>query len=214
MDFDDVLANRRMVRHYLPDPVPPETVDRIAAVVRRAPSAGFSQGHRLLVVRDPATRARIAELAEESYYTDRGAPPWLSVAPVLMVLGICEDDYHARYTKPDKLVDGEEMEWPAPYWWVDAGALLTLIQLTAINEGLATGFATVRAKEELAACLGMPPEIAVVGVITVGRAHPDALAPADRARLRGLRKPFGDLVRHESWKDGAPPPGRRPAAST
>nr|WP_194737848.1 nitroreductase family protein [Actinomadura sp. RB99] len=203
-----------MVRHYLPDPVPPETVDRIAAVVRRAPSAGFSQGHRLLVVTDPATRARIAELAEESYYTDRGAPPWLSVAPVLMVLGICEDDYHARYTKPDKLVDGEEMEWPAPYWWVDAGALLTLIQLTAINEGLATGFATVRAKEELAAYLGMPPEIAVVGVITVGRAHPDALAPADRARLRGLRKPFGDLVRHESWKDGAPPPAPRPAAST
>ncbi|MEU9024765.1 nitroreductase family protein [Actinomadura sp. NPDC048394] len=213
MDFDAVLANRRMVRHYLPDPVPPETIDRITAVVRKAPSAGFSQGHRLLVVTDPGTRKRVAELAEESYYTDRGEPPWLSVAPVLMVLGICEDDYHARYTKADKLVDGREMEWPAPYWWVDSGALLTLIQLTAINEGLATGFATVRAKDELAAFLGIPPEIAVVGLITVGRAHPGALRPADRERLRGLRKPFGDLVRHESWKDGVPPPNRGTAAS-
>ncbi|QKG26625.1 nitroreductase family protein [Actinomadura verrucosospora] len=207
MDFDDVLAARRMVRRYRPDPVPADAVERIAAMVRKAPSGGFSQGHRLIVVTDPVTRARIAELAQEPYYTRDGEPPWLSVAPVLMVLGICEDDYHARYTKPDKLVDGQEMEWPAPYWWVDSGALLMLIQLAAINEGLASGFATVPAKDELAALLGVPPEIAIVGVITIGYARADAVRPADTARLRSMRKPFGDLVRHESWKDGARPAG-------
>ncbi|MER7548218.1 nitroreductase family protein [Actinomadura sp.] len=197
MEFDDVLAARRMVRRYRPDPVPPETVDRIARVIRKAPSAGFSQGHRLVVVTERATRERVAELAEESLYREK----WLSVAPVLMVLGVREDDYHDRYTRPDKLIDGKELEWPAPYWWVDSGAFLMLLQLAAIDAGLATGFATVRRKEELKALLGLPDDIAVVGVVTIGHARDDAVPPSDTARLRAMRKPFGDLVRYESWKD-------------
>ncbi|WP_242891982.1 nitroreductase family protein [Actinomadura litoris] len=195
MEFQDVLAARRMVRRYRTDPVPPETVERIARVVRRAPSAGFSQGHRLLVVTDPATRARVAECAEEFHYETE----WISVAPVLMVLGVREDDYHDRYTQPDKLQDGKEMDWPAPYWWVDAGAFLTLIQLSAIDAGLATGFATVPRGEELRALLGLPADIAVVGVVTVGYPAEDAVRPADTARLRSMRKPLEDLVRYESW---------------
>ncbi|MDL4771036.1 nitroreductase family protein [Actinomadura xylanilytica] len=201
MDFSEVLRRRRMVRRYSADPVDPETVAAIARLVRRAPSAGFSQGHRLLVVTGPATRERIAEIAEEDWYVQRGLPRWLSVAPVLMVLGVSEDAYHERYTKPDKLVDGEEMLWPAPYWWVDAGALLTLIQLAAIDAGLVTGFSTVRRSEELKKLVGLPDEVAVVGLITLGHPEPGAEDGTDAARLRTLRKPFGDLVRYESWDE-------------
>ncbi|MFB4307748.1 nitroreductase family protein [Actinomadura sp. GTD37] len=197
MEFDDVLAARRMVRRYRPDPVPAETVDKIAGTIRRAPSAGFSQGHRLVVVTDRATRERVAGLAEESRYPEK----WLSVAPVLMVLGVREDDYHDRYTRPDKLIDGEELDWPAPYWWVDSGAFLMLIQLAAIDAGLAAGFATVRRKDELKALLGIPGDVAVVGVVTIGRPREDAAAPSDTARLRSMRKPLGDLVHHETWTD-------------
>lgn len=203
MDLDTVLASRRMVRRYRTDPVPRETVEKIAGVIRRAPSAGFSQGHRLVVVTRRDTRERIAELAEESRYPER----WLSVAPVLMVLGVSEDAYHARYTKPDKLIDGKEIEWPAPYWWVDSGAFLMLVQLAAIDAGLATGFATVRRTEELKALLGLTDDIAVVGVVTIGYAREDAVRPSDTARLRSMREPIGDLVRYESWK--APDPDDR-----
>lgn len=197
MEFDDVLAARRMVRRYRTDPVPAEAVEKIARTIRRAPSAGFSQGHRLVIVTERATRERIAELAEESVYPEK----WLSVAPVLMVLCVREDDYHDRYTRPDKLIDGKEMEWPAPYWWVDSGAFLMLIQLVAINEGLATGFATVRHKDGIKELLGLPDDIAVVGVVTIGHAREDAVLPADTARLRSMAKPYGDLVRRESWAD-------------
>ena len=38
---------------------------------------------------------------------------------------------------PDKLSDGEEIDWPVPYWFVDAGAALMLVLLAAIDEGLA-----------------------------------------------------------------------------
>ena len=52
MDFRELLQQRRMVRHYAPEPVARETLERIVRSVRRAPSGGFSQGQRLVVVTD------------------------------------------------------------------------------------------------------------------------------------------------------------------
>ena len=127
MQLTEILARRRMVRAYGPEPVPPEAIERIVGTIRRAPSAGFSQGQRLVVVTDSSTRRAIEELLG------------LSEAPVLIVVGVREDDYHERYRKPDKLVDGEEIEWPIPYWHFDAGAAAMLILLAAIDEGYAAG---------------------------------------------------------------------------
>ena len=42
-----------MVRHYRPDPVDRETLERIVVTVRHASSAGYSQGQLLLVVSEP-----------------------------------------------------------------------------------------------------------------------------------------------------------------
>jgi nitroreductase len=94
-----------MVRHYRTDPVPSDLVQRIVRVVRRAPSAGFSQGHRVVVVTEPDLRQRIADLGE-SWYLERGYEPWLSQAPVHLILGIREASYHERYQEPDKLGPG------------------------------------------------------------------------------------------------------------
>ena len=48
MEFREVVRRRRMVRRFDRRPVPPEIVDRIVDVGRRAPSAGFSQGLEVL----------------------------------------------------------------------------------------------------------------------------------------------------------------------
>ena len=63
--FYDLLKKRRMVRHYTGEPAPREVLERIVATVRRAPSAGFSQGQRLLVVDDPEVLAQIAALGDD-----------------------------------------------------------------------------------------------------------------------------------------------------
>ncbi len=102
-----------MVRHYRTDPVPSDIVQRIVRVVRRAPSAGFSQGHRVVVVTEPDLRQRIADLGE-SWYLERGYEPWLSQAPVHLILGIREASYHERYQEPDKL-EGQAAEISGPY---------------------------------------------------------------------------------------------------
>src|SRR5687767_13816198 len=110
-----------MVRHYRPEPIPRETLERIAATVLRAPSAGFSQGQRLLVVDDPQVRAGLRLGAHE------GLEPWFESAPAHVLVLTRAADYHERYTKPDKLQGGAEIAWPAPFWYVDAGAALMLV---------------------------------------------------------------------------------------
>ena len=63
MEFRELLQRRRMVRRYEAEPIPRETLERIVATVRRAPSGGFSQGQRLLVVDDPALLEQLAALS-------------------------------------------------------------------------------------------------------------------------------------------------------
>lgn len=174
MDFQEVLARRRMVRNYTDEPVDEAAVDRIARAALRAPSAGFSQGQAIVVVTDPATRLEIAAAAGEPSYVAQGFDPWISRAPVHLVVCVSEAAYHRRYQRPDKLdPDGTEISWPVPYWWVDAGAALMAVLLAAVDEGLAAGFLGVHAMEDLKELLAIPDEYAVVGVVTVGHPAPD-----------------------------------------
>ena len=161
-----------MVRAYDPKPVPRDTLERIAGTVRRAPSAGFSQGQRLIVVTDAARRKAIAEASGEEFYVDQGFPPWISGAAALVVVCTREDDYHDRYRQPDKVVDGDEIEWPVPYWHADAGAAAMLVLLAAIDEGLGAGVfgVPVESMQDVRALLELPDDIAIVEVITLGYA--------------------------------------------
>jgi nitroreductase len=190
-----------MVRSYLPDPIDRETIERIVATVRRAPSAGFSQGHRLVVVTEPDTRRELARLAGEDEYVAMGMPPWISVAPVHVVVGVREESYHERYRKDDKLVDGEEITWPAPYWYVDSGSLFMLLQLAALSEGLGTGVYGVpgEAVPELVELLGLPDDVHFVCVVTIGRQPTDADDSPLVSRLTQQRLPVDELVRWERW---------------
>jgi FMN reductase [NAD(P)H] len=200
-ELRDLLRRRRMVRSYLPDPVDREVIERIVEVVRRAPSAGFSQGHRLVVVTDPGSRRELARLAGEADYVAMGHEPWISTAPVHVVVGVREASYHERYRKDDKLVDGEEITWPAPYWYVDAGSLFLLLQLAALDEGLGTGVYGVpgEAVPELKALLGMPDDVHFVCVVTIGRRPEGADDSPLVSRLTQARLPLDELVR---WEPG------------
>ena len=190
-----------MVRHYLPDPVPRETIERVVAVVRRAPSGGFSQGHRLVVVTEPETRRELARLAGEAEYVAMGLEPWISVAPVHVLVGTREESYHERYRQPDKLREGEEIGWPAPYWYVDAGAAFLLIQLAALDEGLASGVFGVLPEQVPAVkeLLGVPEDVHFVCVLTIGRPAPNPRESEQVSRLSQRRLPLDELVRWERW---------------
>jgi nitroreductase len=175
MEFREVVRRRRMVRNYdETKPVSRESLERIAAAAQRAPSAGFSQGQRLVIVTDPDRRKRIAEICHEPKYVDAGFDPWVSRAPALIVPCVSEGIYHARYQEPDKIQDdGTEIDWPIPYWYVDVGATVMLILLAAIDEGLAAGFLGTHRTADLQQELGLPNDMIPVGVITIGHPLPD-----------------------------------------
>ncbi len=195
MDLQDAIARRRMVRSYTDEPVHPATVERILDTARRNPSAGFSQGQRFVVVTDADARRAIAELGGESAYVAKGFPAWMSTAPVHVVPCADERAYHERYHEPDKLDDGDEIDWPVPYWHVDTGAALMLLLLAVVDEGLGAGFFGVHRLAGLRDLLGIPDGVHPLGVVTIG--HP---APEQRAgsSIRGWRD-LDEVVCHGRW---------------
>jgi nitroreductase len=202
MEFTEILKRRRMVRAYEPEPIPREMLERIVSTVRRAPSAGFSQGQRLLVVTDPKQRKAIADAVGEEFYVEQGFAPWISGAAALVVVLTREEDYHDRYRQPDKVnEEGEEIEWPVPYWHADAGAAAMLILLAAIDEGLGAGVFGVPAPymSRVRELLNVPDDLAIVEVITLGT--PAAGDPSDRLSSRGTRprRSLDELVRWEKF---------------
>src|ERR1019366_1368230 len=70
----------RSIRNFKTDPVSDEILDQIIAAAHQAPSSMNAQEISLVVVRDPARRASIAELA--------GGQAWIAQAPVFIVVVI------------------------------------------------------------------------------------------------------------------------------
>lgn len=197
MEFHDVVMKRRAVRRFEEGGVERAIIERIARLAQRVPSAGFSQGQRLVVVTDRGRRKEVARICGEAEYeADFG--PWISECAAQFVPCVSEAIYHRRYQEPDKtLPDGSEIEWPVPYWWVDIGATMQNIMLAAVDEGLGCGFVGPTVVDDLRAYLGIPDEFVPIGVMPVGRPLPDIRSPS----LRRGWVPFEQFARWEAWGD-------------
>lgn len=187
-----------MVRHFTPEPVPRETVERIVEAAQHAPSAGFSQGVSFVVVTEPETRKRIAELSDEDEaYVQGGFDPFISEAPVQIVVCTSEQVYKERYREPDKRPDPTEPEeeWPVPYWHTDAGMALLLILLAAVNEGLAGAFVGTWHQREVQELLGIPEHFLPIGIALIGHGAPDRRSLS----LKRGRRSLADVLHWNGW---------------
>ncbi len=193
MEFSEVVRRRRMIRNYEPDPVDPAVIERIVDAGTKVPSAGFSQGQSLVVVTEAETRQAIADLADEPQYVAMGFDPWISRAPVHIVICCSERVYRDRYDETDKS-DGGEQHWPVPYWWVDAGASMQNILLAAVDEGLGAGFLGVHSIPGLKSLLDIPDDVDPIGIVTLGHPAPDRRSGS----LARGRRP--GVVHRERWK--------------
>jgi FMN reductase [NAD(P)H] len=196
--FYDLLKKRRMVRHYTGEPVARDTLKRIAATVRRAPSGGFSQGQRLLVVDDPDLLAAIAALDDDPL---EGVEPWLETAAAQVFVMTRENDYHERYQRDDKLQDGDEIEWPVPFWHVDAGAAMMLVLLAVIEEGLSAAVYGIFGDDErkLRDLLRIPDEFTLIAGITIGHPLPDPGWSSKTSRTTQRRRTVDEVVHWNRW---------------
>jgi nitroreductase len=196
MEFKDTVLRRRMVRNFADKPIDPETIERIVQLTRHAPSAGFTQGQSFIVVTKPELKKAIADTCQEEEYVKGGFAPFISKAPVLLIPCTSEMAYHRRYQQPDKVDnDGNEIEWPVPYWFMDIGCAVMIALLAAIDEGLVTAFAGSKDLRTLRALLNMPDEVTPVGVIAVGYRAQDIPSPS----LKRGRKSDAEYLHYERW---------------
>lgn len=188
-----------MVRNYTDEAVDPEAVERIVHAAVKTPSAGFSQGQRFVVVTDEDARMAVARACGEELYTADGFDPWISRAPVHIVVCVDKREYLRRYSEPDKTGPaGEpstESDWVVPFWWVDAGASMMAILYAAVDEGLAAGFLGAQAFDELHETLAIPEDVSIVGICTIGHPAPDRRSGS----LNRGWKPPADVVKRERW---------------
>ena len=167
----ELLKQRRMVRHYSGEPVPRD---------------------------DPELLARIAALGDEPL---EGVEPWFETAAAQVFVLTREGDYHERYQSEDKLQDGEEIEWPVPFWHVDAGAAMMLILVAAIEEGLAAAVYGIFGDDEqkLRDLLQIPEELTLVAGISLGYPRPDPGWSSKTSRATQRRRAVDELVHWNTW---------------
>lgn len=155
------LRNRGSVRNYKPDPVPDAWVDALTAAGQRAPTSSNIQAFSIIVVRDPETKKRLAELAANQQH--------IIDCPVFFAL--CADltgpaqasklhgtKFHG-YTFEKGLVAS-----------IDAALVGMTMSLTAGTMGLGTIFIGAMRNQplEVARLLKLPPRVYVVFGICLG----------------------------------------------
>jgi nitroreductase len=222
MDLYDVMRTTFAAREFTGDPLPDATLVRILDHARFAPSGGNRQGWRVVVVRDPVTREKLAALTVPAArrYTAQlqaGENPWNTVDPSTVdaaaaeravpmprllepvlkaaaVLVVCVDLKLVAAT--DQYLGRVGIVGGAsiyPFAWN--------VLLAARHEGFGGNITTLAVAQEPAvkALLGIPSHFAVAAVVPLGR-------PA-RQLTKLRRKPVGEFATLERF-DGAPLGGR------
>jgi nitroreductase len=84
LDLVETLRSTGAARQFLPDPVGDDVLARLLDTARFAPSGGNRQGWRVIVVKDPATRAALRDVYLTGWYeylamASAGLVPWAPV---------------------------------------------------------------------------------------------------------------------------------------
>ena len=211
MDLYDVMRTTPAVREFTDDPLPDETLHRILDNARFAPSGGNRQGTHVIVVRDQATRERLAELNGPpcAATSPRSRPARARGTRLEAPIPTRRGDRRDRRTGA---VHRSRCSPPAPCWssastsasspstdqdldrvGLISGAsvypLVWNILLAARNEGFGGTITTMAVAQEPAVqeLLGIPDQYAVAAVLPIGK-------PVKR--LTKLKPQPGRGVRH------------------
>lgn len=211
--LSEVIAARRDIRRFRPDPLDEQVVRRVLAAAHAAPSVGHSQPWRFVLVEDARTRDRAAWMADRARIEQAAAmePEAGRHLLDLQLDGIREAPLGVVVCC-DRRTDAAGVLGRATFQDADLWSCACAIQnlwLTARAEGLAVGWVTLFVPEELSGLLGLPERVVPLGWLCVG--WPDERPPAPGLERAGWsrRAPLDDVVLYERWPEA---PGEAPAA--
>ncbi len=192
MELYDVMRTTFAAREYTGEPLPDKVLYGILENARFAPSGGNRQGNRVIVVRDPETRNRLADLAAPAAkryaaQIQAGESPWNSVFPTAATAEEIE-----RTPPPPALTEPCRKASVVLVFTVDLKAVASMDQnldrvgvisgasiypfvwnvlMAARQAGFGGTITTLAVAEEpkIQALLNIPPEFAVCAVVPLGR---------------------------------------------
>lgn len=201
MEVGDALRRRRMCRDFLGDPLAPALVEQVLDAANAAPSAGNTAALALLVLNGPDEVGRYWDvtLPEGPRRAGFGWPGLLR-APVLVLPYVEPDAYARRYAEDDKagtgLGAGTEA-WPVPYWWIDGGAAVMAMLVSATDLGLgALFFGQFHHQAAVSGSFGVPDGWRSLGTLALG--HPAGDHAPGRSAGRGRRR-APQVVHRGAW---------------
>lgn len=171
MDVYEAIAARKSVRAFEDRDVPEDVVLRLLEAARFAPSASNRQEWRFVVVRDPAKRKRLAQVAN--------AQEFVGEAPV--VLACCAE------------TDGHVMPCGQLSYPIDVAIAIDHVTLCAVAEGLGTCWIGAFDEGQVKDMLSIPPQFRVVALLPIG--YPQDPAPVAKSRF-----PLEKIVKRERWQ--------------
>lgn len=200
-----VIAERRDMRHFLPDPIAPELLARLLAAAHLGPSVGFMQPWRFLRVTDRGLRGAIHALVDEERRRTAQALGEreeefmrLKVEGVLdcgelLVAALMdrrEDHVFGRRTLPE----------------MDLASVACAIQnlwLAARAEGIGMGWVSIFDPAALGRLLGMPEGARPVAVLCLGHVRQFYERPMLEMQNWARRIALGEVVFENAWGRGA-----------
>ncbi len=196
--LDQLLRSRRDVRHFRKDPVDPALVQHLLESAMLAPSVGFSQPWRWVVIEDPELRSRLladhAAAKEEAGHIYQGA--LADQYQGLKLSGIGEAPVHIAVFADCSTETGHGLgrqTMPGTLLWSVVMAIYAL-WLRATAEGLGVGWVSILHPPAVAAALSVPEPWTFVAYLCVGWPEEYAASPELETKGWESRLPSEQVV--------------------
>jgi 5,6-dimethylbenzimidazole synthase len=195
------INERRDMRHFLPYPIAPDTLQRLLEAAHAAPSVGYMQPWRFIRITEPALRKSIHQLVDQER---------LETA---VALGEKEQEF--MRLKVEGILDCGElliaclMDKREPHIFgrrtlpdMDLASVSCAIQniwLAARAEGLGMGWVSLFEPDKLASLLGMPTGSEPVAILCLGHVQDFYPKPMLELENWASKLPLSKLLMENHW---------------
>lgn len=197
------IAERRDMRHFLPDPIAPELMARLLEAAHMAPSVGYMQPWRFIRITDPRRREAMVALVErERQLTAKALGERGEAFMRLKVEGIREcpelwivilTDQRERYVFGRRTMAHMDL--------ASASCAIQNLWLAARAEGIGMGWVSLFDPAALGALLQAPVDSEPIAILCLG--HVDEFYSRPMLEQEGWdrRRNLRDLIWENRWED-------------
>ena len=169
MDTFEAIYSRRSVRQYRDTPVPDEVLNRVLEAARWAPSWANTQCTRYVIVKDPETKARLADCL------NRGNPATEAIRQAPVVIVACAELGKSGYYKSSAATDRGD------WFMFDVGIAMQNLVLAAQALGLGTvHVGLIPDSKKVDAVLELPAGVVSVEMTPLGYPSVESKGPPRR----------------------------------